>query len=49
MGDLSRVDPGPADSTVVAGSGASAVSSELGRLVSKVGSALVSGSPKLAS
>ena len=33
MGDLSRVDPGPADSAVAAGSGALAVGSELGSLV----------------
>ena len=42
MGGLSRADPGPADSAVAAGSGESAVGSELGSLVRKVGSALVS-------
>ena len=44
MSDLSRADPGPADSAVAAGSGESAVGSELGSLVRKVGSALVSAS-----
>ena len=43
IGDLSQVDPGPADSAVVAGSGAWAVGSKLGHFVSKVGFALVSG------
>ena len=46
MSDLSRADPGPADSAVAAGSGESAVGSELGSLVEKVGCALVSGSSK---
>ena len=47
MGDLSCVGPGPADSAVAAGSDVSAVCPELGPLVLKVGSALVSGSPEL--
>ena len=46
MGGVSRADPGPADSAVAAGSDESAVGSELGSLVRKVGSALVSGSPE---
>ena len=46
MGDLSCVDPGPADSAVAAGSGTSAVCSELGPFVTKVGSTLVFGSPE---
>ena len=52
MDDLPRVDPGPADSAVAAGPGAPAVGSELrelGSLVSKVGSAPVSGPPEPAS
>ena len=42
--DLSRADPGPAESAVAAGSGESAVGSGLESLAKKVGSALVSGS-----
>ena len=45
-GDLSRVDIGPTDSAVGAGSGASVVGSGLRHLVPKVGSALVSGLPE---
>ena len=41
--DLSRADPGPAESAVAAGSGESAVGSGLESLAEKVGSALVSG------
>ena len=41
--DLSRADPGPAESAVAAGSGESAVGSGLESLVRKVGSELVSG------
>ena len=42
ISDLSRVNPGPADSAVAAGSGESAAGSELESLVEKVGCALVS-------
>ena len=40
MSDLSRADPGPADSAVAAGSGESAVGSGLESLAKTVGSAL---------